>query len=68
VNTEPLTCPRCHGTDFTEIDCGPDSDDDDITYMSFIYTNHLCQRCGLFHEAWDDKWYLDQDAEEEYQP
>lgn len=60
-------CPRCGGTDFRDIDCGPDSYDDDITY-----TSEKCNSCGLWYDGWSHKWLIDcecwQDAEgcEEY--
>jgi len=30
----PEKCPRCGGIEFRELDCGPDTYDDDITYTS----------------------------------
>ncbi len=49
-------CPRCGGNDFYEIDCGPDGYDDDITYGS-----NICNKCGLYHSGWTDKWLVDCD-------
>lgn len=50
-------CPRCGSTDITsDIDCGPDSWDDDIYYHS-----EKCNQCGLWHDGWDDKFYIDVD-------
>jgi hypothetical protein len=49
-----LTCPRCGGKDFVEVDCGPDSYDDDIFYIS-----QICQKCKLWHSGWTDKWLID---------
>lgn len=67
VDYEPsTTCPRCNGTAFDEIDCGPGSYDDDITWMA-----DRCKQCGLWYSSWKDKWLIDvyswkdeQDAEE----
>jgi hypothetical protein len=62
-------CPRCGGTEFKEVDCGPDSREDDISY-----TSEICKSCGLWHDGWIDKWLIDcehwQDAGtcEEYKP
>ena len=47
-------CPRCGCKDFDEIDCGPDTYDDDITY-----TSYKCTSCGLWWDGWVDKWYID---------
>jgi len=62
----PEKCPRCGGTEFREIDCGPDGYDDDITY-----TSEICRACCLYHSGWTDKWFVDcetwtdeEDAEE----
>lgn len=52
--SDELICPRCGGTYFREVDCGPDGYDDDITY-----TSDICQKCELWHNGWDDKWYID---------
>ena len=61
-----LICPRCGNTDFVEVDCGPDSYDDDIFYISDI-----CTSCNLWHSGWTDMWLVDvenwkdeEDAEE----
>ena len=64
-----MECPRCKGTKFREVDCGPDGWDDDITYAS-----EVCECCGLWLDGWVDKWFVDvdywQDTEgaEEYNP
>jgi len=50
----PEKCPRCGGTKFTEHDCGPDSYEDDIFYLSYS-----CDNCGLWYDGWDDAWYID---------
>jgi hypothetical protein len=47
-----MECPRCGGIEFAQVDCGPDSYDDDIFYISDV-----CKKCGLWHDGWDDKWY-----------
>ncbi len=52
-----MICPRCKGTEFEEIDCGPDGWDDDITY-----TSEKCTQCGLWHDGWDENWYIDVDS------
>ena len=49
-----MKCPRCGFEKFTEIDCGPDGYDDDITY-----TSEICEKCGLYHSGWTDKWLID---------
>lgn len=49
-------CPRCGNTTFDEIDCGPDSYEDDIFYIS-----QRCTKCGLWHSGWTDKWLIDVD-------
>lgn len=58
-----MICPRCKKTEFTEIDCGPDSYDDDITW-----TAYRCKNCGLWYSDWIHKWLVDveswQDEEE----
>lgn len=51
------TCPRCGSHDFTELDCGPDGWDDDITYISL-----QCNICGLWYDGWVDKWLVDCDS------
>lgn len=45
-------CPRCGHTEFDEVDCGPDSYEDDITY-----TSYRCQSCKLFYDGWAEDWY-----------
>ena len=47
-------CPRCESEDFKEIDCGPDTYEDDISY-----TSEICKKCGLYHSGWTDKWLVD---------
>jgi hypothetical protein len=58
-----VKCPRCGNDKFNEVDCGPDSYDDDIFYISYI-----CKQCGLYNSGWTDKWLIDcecwQDEEE----
>lgn len=62
-------CPRCESTEFVELDCGPDSYDDDIAY-----TSYKCKKCGLWYDGWVDKWFVNvdywQEVEdaEEYKP
>jgi len=55
-NSEQLTCPRCGSTEFDELDSGPDTYEDDITY-----TSYRCRRCDLFYDEWIDKWCVDCD-------
>jgi hypothetical protein len=45
-----MKCPRCKCTEFKEIDCGPDSYEDDI-----FYTSYICKDCGLYYSGWTDK-------------
>lgn len=54
MKDKALKCPRCGGTQFRELDCGPDSYDDDIVYVS-----QVCIGCGLYHSGWTDKWLID---------
>lgn len=49
-----MICPRCQGTSFTEHDCGPDSYEDDIFYIS-----ESCDGCGLWYDGWRNKWLID---------
>lgn len=49
-----LACPRCGGTDFILVDCGPDGYDDDISY-----TSDVCRACDLWHSGWTDRWLVD---------
>ena len=65
-NEDNLICPRCGESDFDEVDCGPDSYDDDVTY-----TSYRCQGCKLWYDGWVNKWFDDieswrdtEDAEE----
>lgn len=64
-----MQCPRCKGEKFTEKDCGPDSYEDDIFYISYV-----CDGCKLYNSGWTDKWLIDceywQDEEdaEEFKP
>lgn len=51
-----LVCPRCGGTDFREIDCGPDGYEDDI-----VYSSDICTSCGLYHSGWSLLWLIDCD-------
>lgn len=39
-----MKCPRCGCEDFKEVDCGPDSWEDDISY-----TSEICKQCGLWY-------------------
>lgn len=55
--TEEMVCPRCSSKEFDEIDCGPDTYDDDITY-----TSSKCKNCGLWFDGWTDKWLIDVDS------
>jgi ribosomal protein S27AE len=69
MTTDVLTCPRCGSTRFREVDCGPDTYEDDIFYISQVCTN-----CGLWLSGWTDRWLVDveswRDEEDakEYQP
>lgn len=47
-------CPRCNSTEFREIDCGPDTYEDDIAY-----TSYQCTNCGLWYDGWVKKWFID---------
>jgi predicted nucleic-acid-binding Zn-ribbon protein len=51
---EPDECPRCGHTEFYQHDCGPDSYDDDISWIAFA-----CKNCGLYYSTWADKWLID---------
>lgn len=51
---ERFKCPRCGGTDYAEVDCGPDGYDDDITYES-----EVCENCGLWYDGWVGRWFVD---------
>lgn len=53
VDNKVLTCPRCHSTEFTNVDCGPDTYEDDIFYIS-----HICIGCKLWWNGWDGKWLV----------
>lgn len=54
-NPENLICPRCDNSkDFTVHDCGPDSYEDDVFYLSYT-----CDRCGLWYDGWRYDWYED---------
>jgi len=50
---EPKVCPRCGYTDFRDVDCGPDSWDDDIFYISYV-----CKKCSLWYDGWKNKWLV----------
>lgn len=62
-----MICPKCNNTTFHEIDCGPDSYEDDVFYISY-----KCKKCGLWLSGWTDKWllnvdnWLDEEDAEEY--
>lgn len=64
-----LVCPRCGNTTFTELDCGPDSYDDDVTWTSYV-----CTKCELWYSDWTEKWLVDctswrdESTSEEYKP
>ncbi len=47
-------CPRCGSNEFKEVDCGPDTYDDDIAYSSDI-----CESCGLWWDGWREMWLVD---------
>ena len=51
---DAILCPRCHSKEFAEIDCGEDTYDFDLVYMS-----ERCKVCGLWHDGWCDNWYID---------
>lgn len=51
---ENLVCPRCGGTEFYDHDCGPDSYEDDIFYLSYS-----CKDCKLWYDGWSHKWLID---------
>lgn len=57
MSHDDLICPRCGGREFRELDCGPDSWEDDIYYIS-----HLCQACGLYYSGWTERWLIDCDT------
>jgi hypothetical protein len=48
------TCPRCGGTEFRQLDCGPDSYEDDRFWFSY-----QCRACELWWDGWEDKWLVD---------
>ena len=50
-------CPRCGGKEFWEIDCGPDSYEDDISY-----TSSICKKCGLWFDGWENQWLIHKDG------
>ncbi len=52
--SDQMVCPRCSGTEFSEVDCGPDGYDDDITY-----TSDICKRCELWYDGWVYEWFVD---------
>ena len=54
IVADETKCPRCGGTAFREIDCGPDGYNDDITY-----TSEICEACGLYLSGWTNKWLVD---------
>ena len=54
---KPCVCPRCGGTEFEEIECGPDTWEDDVFYISY-----RCKKCGLWYDGWTEKWYVDVDS------
>lgn len=48
-----LFCPECkEEKEFFEVDCGPDTYDDDIAYTSYI-----CEKCKIYCDGWNDNWY-----------
>lgn len=51
-------CPRC-GSQTKELDRGPDTYDDDITY-----TSHLCEVCGVIYHGWFDMWQSEDDDDD----
>lgn len=66
MEEKPVVCPRCGSKKLKEIDCGPDTYDDDITWTSL-----KCEDCGLWYSGWTDKWLInvqtwgdEEDAEE----
>lgn len=67
--TFPLTCPRCGGTNFRELECGYDTYEDDRTWMADI-----CTACGLYYSGWLDMWLTDceswgeEDTAKEFRP
>ena len=52
-----LKCPRCDGKEFWDRDCGPDSWDDDIYYLSYV-----CKKCELWFDGWVDDWLILKDG------
>lgn len=64
-----LICPRCHSVIFREVDCGPDTYEDDISY-----TSDVCVICGLWKSGWTGKWlvgvvtWTDEEHAQEFQP
>lgn len=59
--SKPKECPHCKGFVFREVDCGPDTYEDDISYLSYE-----CAACKLWFDGWQGKWLLGIDSEEEY--
>jgi predicted nucleic acid-binding Zn-ribbon protein len=57
VEANMVKCPRCGGTVFKEVDAGPDTFDDDVTW-----TAHKCQSCGLWYSEWLEKWLINSDG------
>lgn len=49
-----LICPKCKGTKFYQVDCWPDSYEDDISYSSDV-----CEKCELWLDGCDGNWYED---------
>lgn len=45
-------CPKCDNTKFNEHECGADTYDDDVYYISFS-----CTKCGLWFDGWSGKWF-----------
>lgn len=52
MRDDTFACPRCGGTDFDELHCGPDSYENDITYQA-----DRCKTCDLVYSGWTDRWY-----------
>ena len=51
-------CPKC-GKDMIELDGGPDSYDDDISWVS-----DYCEDCRYGHHGWTDEWIEDCDPQD----
>lgn len=46
-----LICPRCGGREFIEHECGPDTYEDDVAWISYT-----CKNCRLRYAGWREVW------------